>query len=147
MSVMHETISNQVNLKTTDFFCYVGNERSNDVIPWICNSVSGIVVAELNNNLRHSLQKEFLDVKFVDSIDGLDEGAYDKIVCEYDRYLFGNEPLVVINRLISCCDHKGMILIKNLPDCEMVATWLENKYFFKYWTFGTNLLFEVKKYV
>lgn len=118
MSRQYFDVANKLNLKTTDFLCYIGNGERNSLFPDIASSVKGIVVYEPNEKTRTYLQtnEHLNNIKFVSNFYYLDESAYDKIVYLYDEEQFENKPVTIIQKLIECCDNKGLVLISGITN-------------------------------
>jgi len=156
-------IPNKLNLKTNDFFCCMSN-GDGYFLHNIIDSISGAVINERNaeDKLLFQRSSKFDNVRFINDINELDESAFDKVVCFFDGDLFSDQPLKIMNNLINCTDHLGLVLVKNLPtqknnkynSCyseNFFTNWLNSKGVFDVWLFRNgqysfDLLFKVRKW-
>jgi hypothetical protein len=142
----------KLDVRSTDFVATVGHDDG-FFLADLKNSTRGLAcVGEINKKLFSGLRS----VRSLESEKQLDDSAFDKIIAIYDDYLS-------LDDLIRAADHKGMILVSDIPrnilDDPKVAGGrkgllmkFHNKGIFEVWFLrgrqkGTfDLLFKVRKF-
>jgi len=123
-----QEVSNKLNLHNSNFLCCIGNGIGTRIFPHILNSVRGVVINENKIQTKVLLQKNPLlkDVRFVDNMGELDEGAFDRVIWQYDFNVLSNNFVYIMNKLVEITDNNGYVLMSEVAHADDVRIRIEN---------------------
>lgn len=97
-------VMDKLSIRNTDYFASVG-EFNDLFLARMTKSTQGMVcVGSVNKKVFPDLR----NIRVLDTEKQLDDGAFDKILAEYNDWLS-------LEDLIRASDHMGMVLVVNIP--------------------------------
>lgn len=142
-------VSNRLNLHSTNFLCYIGNELGLKLFPDLAKSVQGLVINEYDPEAKAILKrkKELKDIRFVDNFSELDQGVFDRIIFTYEGI---SDFRAVLPDLIGICDVGAYVLVSSCFGKELdIEKALEKNGIIHYWFVKDedkcDLVFKVRK--